>query len=140
MQSASKVSDVAQIRIAEYISRVVGTRRIPPGRLGKVVMKLDVEGSRRPLEIMVDLVMSGALAHLDQVHVDWPKFRLEEKDSYNSYNEFVNVYTDTESLKFSEALRLIQEFSRTKVNLTHTTEISAMDDETYPTYRYQFNC
>ena len=32
------------VRIAEYINKVVGTRYIPPGRRGAVIMKLDVEG------------------------------------------------------------------------------------------------
>ena len=32
-------------RIADYINKVVGTRKLPSGRTGVVVMKLDVEVS-----------------------------------------------------------------------------------------------
>ena len=35
--------DVDIIRIADYIKTVVGTRKLPSGRNGTVVMKLDVE-------------------------------------------------------------------------------------------------
>ena len=35
--------EVDIIRIAEYINTVVGTRQIPLGKKGSVVMKLDVE-------------------------------------------------------------------------------------------------
>ena len=35
--------DVDIIRIAEYINEVVATRKIPDGKKGSVVMKLDVE-------------------------------------------------------------------------------------------------
>ena len=31
--------------------------------------------------IVGDLIMSGALAHLDNIHVDWPKYKLSEEDS-----------------------------------------------------------
>ena len=34
---------VPVIRISEYINKYVATRRIPPGKRGAVVMKLDVE-------------------------------------------------------------------------------------------------
>ena len=30
--------------------------------------------------IMGDLIMSGALAHLDNIHVDWPQYRLSEEE------------------------------------------------------------
>ena len=33
--------------------------------------------------IVSDLIMSGALAHIDNVHVDWPLFTLSDKvDAY----------------------------------------------------------
>ena len=37
--------EVEIIRIAEYIQQVIGRRKIPNGRRGVVVMKLDVEVS-----------------------------------------------------------------------------------------------
>lgn len=38
-----KVFDITVIRIADYINKVVGTRKIPDNKKGTVVMKLDVE-------------------------------------------------------------------------------------------------
>ena len=81
------------VRIAQYIKDVVATRAIPPGRgPGAVVMKLDVEGGE--LEIMADLIMSGALAHLDNIHVDWESQVLREEDleKYDQEVQLVNNY------------------------------------------------
>ena len=81
------------VRIAQYIKDVVATRAVPPGRgPGAVVMKLDVEGGE--LEIMADLIMSGALAHLDNIHVDWESLVLREEDleKYDQEVQLVNNY------------------------------------------------
>ena len=81
------------VRIAQYIKDVVATRAIPPGRgPGAVVMKLDVEGGE--VEIMADLIMSGALAHLDNIHVDWESQVLREEDleKYDQDVQLVNNY------------------------------------------------
>ena len=56
------------LRIADFINRVVGTRKIPDNRKGAVVMKLDVEG--REIAILADLIFSGALKHLNNLHFD----------------------------------------------------------------------
>ena len=34
----------------------------------------------------------------------------------------------------------IQKYARTRVNLSHTTEIELLDDETYHSYLHHFNC
>ena len=39
----AKKSEITVVRIAEYIMKTVGTRQIPNGGKGAVVMKLDVE-------------------------------------------------------------------------------------------------
>ena len=81
------------VRIAQYIKDVVATRAIPRGRgPGAVVMKLDVEGGE--VEIMADLIMSGALAHLDNIHVDWEALVLREEDleKYDQEVQLVNNY------------------------------------------------
>ena len=81
------------MRIAQYIKDVVATRAVPSGRgPGAVVMKLDVEGGE--MEIMADLIMSGALAHLDHIHVDWESLVLREEDmeKYDQDVELVNNY------------------------------------------------
>ena len=81
----------------QYIKEVVATRKLPPGRRGAVVMKLDVEGQE--MEIMADLVMSGALAHLDNVHVDWDTLTIKEED-YQKFDEDVVILDDTNVINF----------------------------------------
>ena len=92
----AEISDIEVVRIAQYIKDVVATRAVPPGRgPGVVVMKLDVEGGE--VEIMADLIMSGALAHLDNIHVDWESLVLKEEDfeKYDQEVELVNNYDVT---------------------------------------------
>ena len=44
-------------------------------------MSLCVQGME--VAIVSDLIMSGALAHIDNVHADWPLFTLSDKvDAY----------------------------------------------------------
>ena len=59
----------------------MATRKLPTGRKGSVLMKLDVEGQE--MEIMVDLIMSGALAHLDNIHVDWDTLTSRRRTTRN---------------------------------------------------------
>ena len=39
----SEASSIMNFRIADYVNKVVGTRKIPNGKKGAVVIKLDVE-------------------------------------------------------------------------------------------------
>ena len=50
--------------------------------------------------IVGDLIMSGALAHLDNIHVDWPKYKLSEEDSRKGKGETVDVEVDEKTEKF----------------------------------------
>ena len=75
----------------------MATRKLPTGRRGAVVMKLDVEGQE--MEIMADLVMSGALAQLDNVHVDWDTLTIKEED-YQKFDEDVVILDDTKVINF----------------------------------------
>ena len=50
--------------------------------------------------IVGDLIMSGALAHLDNLHVDWPLFRLSEEDFNKGVGEDVNIKLDEKVEKF----------------------------------------
>ena len=43
LMKAAKKTEITVIRIAEFIMKTVGTRQIPNGGKGAVVMKLDVE-------------------------------------------------------------------------------------------------
>ena len=81
IEEISEISEVRVVRIAEYINTVVATRKLPPGRgPGVVIMKLDVEGLE--VEIVSDLIMSGAIAHLDNLHVDWETMKLNREEDY----------------------------------------------------------
>ena len=75
----------------------MATRKLPTGRKGSVLMKLDVEGQE--MEIMVDLIMSGALAHLDNIHVDWDTLTIREED-YHKFDEEVDILTDYNVMHF----------------------------------------
>jgi len=82
-----------------------------------VVMKLDVEG--RELEIVPDLVMSGALQHIDNLYIDWTG----------------DEWTDTAPLtELSKAIAFISTLSK-NLGLNHTTEVVALDDETYADFQ-----
>ena len=50
--------------------------------------------------IVGDLIMSGALAHLDNIHVDWPKYKLSEEDSKKRKGEAVDIRVDKTTEKF----------------------------------------
>ena len=94
----SEISDVTVVRIAEYINQVVATRRLPPGRgPGAVLMKLDVEGLEG--EIVSDLIMSGAIGHLDNVHVDWEMYKIKEED-YSNDGDSVDLFINHEVKNF----------------------------------------
>jgi len=111
-------SKVRQIRIAEFITKVVATRRfqrnITPTKFSpSVVMKLDVEG--REVDVIPDLVMSGALQHIHNLHVDWTS------------DGWTNVSL-VEQL--SDAMKILTSIAKDK-GLAHTTEVVALDDESY---------
>ena len=50
--------------------------------------------------IVGDLIMSGALAHLDNIHVDWPEYKLSEEDSKKRKGEAVDIIVDETTEKF----------------------------------------
>ena len=90
------------------------------GKHAAVVMKLDVEG--KELEIMADLVMSGALEHLVNIHVDWTS------DPYSQYEDIE---------KMTNAVGFITKIAKEK-NLTHITDIEETDDETFASFTGDF--
>ena len=50
--------------------------------------------------IVGDLIMSGAIAHLDNVHVDWPRWSISEEDSNKGPGDFVDIIVDNKTKKF----------------------------------------
>jgi len=113
------ISKVRQIRIAEFIIKMVATRRFqldvtsPTQFPPSVVMKLDVEG--REVDVIPDLVMSGALQYIDHLHVDWTK------------DGWTNVSLVDQ---LSKAMRILTDIAKDR-GLAHTTEVVALDDESY---------
>ena len=50
---------------------------------------------------MGDLIMSGALAHLDNVHVDWPIYRISQEDTSKGVGESIDLRVDEKIEKFT---------------------------------------
>jgi len=131
--------NVRQIRIADFIKGVVATRRFErdPNSPNKyppaVVMKLDVEGRyflfshfrgfpsifKRELGIVPDLVMSGALQHIDNLHVDWTKDDWTDESLVNQLSAAMSVLTTL----------------GTERGLAHITEVVPLDDESYSDFK-----
>jgi len=111
---------VDTIRIADFINNVVATRRIPKAEGEElppaVVMKLDVEG--KETEVTLDLVFSGALAHIDSLHADWVP---------------VGGWEDPSAVRIKEAIELLRDFGN-GYNLSHVAQVDGMDDESYGDY------
>ena len=63
--------EVDIIRIADYIKNIVGTRSVPEGKKGVVVMKLDVEGKEIPIKTVI-IVLSSVVG---SVLLIWALFR-----------------------------------------------------------------
>jgi len=104
---------VKSIWLAEFVNNIVAKRKRPDGKRGSVVMKLDIEG--KELEVVPDLVMSGALPHIDSIHLDWTN------DPYTDLNKVLGL---------KGAMELLNGLANEN-NLQHVTEILAVDDETY---------
>ena len=49
---------------------------------------------------MGDLIMSGALAHLDNIHVDWPVFKISDEDFNKGVGEAVDIKVDEKIERF----------------------------------------
>jgi len=131
-EDETSVSIVRQIRIAEFINNVVAKRRLPSqshqeSNFGppSVVMKLDVEG--RETEVILDLVMSGALAHIDNIHVDWSG-NVCWGNCLNSSH-----YTDTNQNEVEELAKAMETLTALGRKWTkgHVTEVTRDDDEMY---------
>ena len=83
------------VRIAEFINTVVGTRKTTNNKAA-VVMKLDVEVRIQfrcfttliltikglELEVLADLIHSGALQHLDYIYIDFHEWMDNDHKSF----------------------------------------------------------
>ena len=84
-------------------------------------MKIDIEGGE--LTVLTDLIMSGSLADIDEIHVDWTN------------DPYVEAWNGTEPIiLLKEAVERLNGVAR-ELNLQHNCEIESIDDESY----YDFN-
>ena len=68
----SEVVEVKLMRVAKFITEVVATRRLPLSaevEKPRVIAKVDIEGSE--LQVVTDMVLTGALAVVDNLHMEW---------------------------------------------------------------------
>lgn len=113
------VSNVTLIRLATFIIDVVATRTIPaaknPNELSPaVVMKLDIEGSE--VEVIPDLVITGALNFIDYMTVEWHEHLSSEKrKNLMGWGRSIvtNLSPLTERLKMKHQLHVIDQDDET---------------------------
>ena len=70
--TGTKVISIKTMRLAKYITDVVATRKLPLSaevHRPRVVVKSDIEGAE--LEVLTDMVVTGALAEVDNLHMEW---------------------------------------------------------------------
>ena len=85
----------------------------------KVVMKIDIEG--KELEVITDLILAGALADIDEIHVDWSQ-------------QINDPYVDKAGLtSLKTSVDILNQLGE-KLDLQHQCPIEAIDDETYYDY------
>ena len=70
--TGTEVISIKTMRVAKYITDVVATRKLPLSaeiHRPRVVVKSDIEGAE--LEVLTDMVVTGALAVVDNLHMEW---------------------------------------------------------------------
>jgi len=68
----SEVLPIKMMRVAKFITDVVGTRKLPlSAKVTKprVVVKCDIEGGE--LAVVTDMVVTGAMEVVDNLHMEW---------------------------------------------------------------------
>ena len=98
------------------------------------------------MKIVSDLIHSGALQYIDNIHIDWPEWLsvVQENGSYIpdpihppfKYGFLDNVYTSFYFLSYisfsRKGIETIQNLIISEeLNMDRFTEISGLDDETY---------
>jgi len=112
--------EVDVMRFATFITDVVATRKLPRSAkviAPKVVIKSDIEGAE--LKIILDMVVTGAFAHVDNLHMEWhgEAFYRQDREA-QMIDKLSKAITDIADLTHSE-------------DIEHKFEIEEMDDETY---------
>eukprot|EP00095_Tigriopus_kingsejongensis_P001469 maker-scaffold288_size220435-snap-gene-1.21 protein:Tk01469 transcript:maker-scaffold288_size220435-snap-gene-1.21-mRNA-1 annotation:"hypothetical protein Y032_0322g2447" len=112
--------NVTLIRLATFITDVVGTRKIPAATslkdtLPSVVMKVDIEGSE--VEIFPDLTMMGALSFIDFIMIEWHD----------------NLAKDERITQTQMARKILENLAplSDQLKMSHKLNVVEQDDETY---------
>lgn len=122
---------VNSVRIAAFINDLVATRKLPEempgGKKPSVLMKLDVEGAE--VGIVPDLILSGALTHVDRVmveyHTNHPKLKLGPE-------------TREKIKKLKNATKLIQSLAMEHGLENSVGRFSSLDDESFSSFQGDF--
>ena len=123
---------VKLIRLAEFLSDTVGSRKIPNLNLNnppQVVMKMDIEGSE--VEVMTDLIFSGSLRFVNVLMVEWHA-RLQQIIA----RKFASVQLNDVLEKITQLCRVAKTYdNRTDFCNLETIDI---DDESYFQSNFDF--
>jgi len=109
--------EIKSMWLAEFIKEVVAKRKRPDHLKGNVLMKLDVEG--KELDIMPDLIVSGAIQYIDGIYVEY------------------HPQMGEDIVKLSESMDFLNRIVKEK-QLDHSLEIITLDDESYYTWKGDF--
>ncbi len=121
--SLSSATPVKTTRLSRFILETVATRRLPPeDGVGSVLLKLDVEGAE--LEVMADLIATGAAGRLRRILVEWHDQDHDDEDE----GEEEDRPRFTRGLR--KAAEIISYLSRA-LELPDRVDVVAFDDESY---------
>merc|ERR1712180_450038 len=115
-----EMETVTVLRIAKFITDVVATRELPRTAAvttPRVVIKADIEGAE--LKIIPDMVITGALGHIDNIHMEW-----HGNASYRQGREAAMIS------KLAPAITALSELTISE-GIEHQFTVEGMDDETY---------
>ena len=112
------------IRLADYVLNKVVKRKLPrsltsddTNRKPNVVMKMDIEGSE--LEVLTDLLVSGALQHIDLAMVEYHSYAFGSDDVRSGFLKGLEKAMDTLT------------YLSHKLRLKSTLNVDFFDDESY---------
>lgn len=123
------------IRLSSFLLHTVGPRLLPRPPHGeaatppRVLVKLDIEGLE--LEVVTDLIVSGAMSLVDKVLVEW--HRGEESGS-GPEEGWAGREEQEERGRFMEGARKAAEtlaYLSGKLGLKNRFNVTSFDDESY---------
>ena len=99
-------------------------------------MKLDIEGGEA--EVLFDLINSGAVEHLDNIHIDW--HGTNALPGHQDYYDLIDFAPGGDEIaKFlREKLKIFYQMKAQKYNYDRTTEIVETDDESFGDFKNDF--